>query len=51
MLLFTALATIGGSSGTGYRVVAAVSAVLALSGGVILLFYNEAKLNHVIQEP
>lgn len=51
MLLFTALATIGGSSGTGYRVVAAVSAVLALSGGVILLFYNEAKLNHIIQEP
>lgn len=51
MLLFTALATIGGSSGMGYRVVAAVSAVLALSGGVILLFYNEAKLNHIIQEP
>lgn len=50
MLLFTALATIGGGSGLGYRVVASVSAVLALGGGIILLFYNEKKLNHIIQE-
>lgn len=49
MLLFTALATIGGGSGQGYRVVAFVSAALALLGGIILLFYNEVKLNRVIQ--
>lgn len=49
MLLFTALATIGGGSGTGYRVVAFVSAGLALLGGIILLFYNETKLNQMIQ--
>jgi Na+/melibiose symporter-like transporter len=48
MLLFTALATIG-SGGTGYRVVAGVSSVLALLGGVILLFYNEKKLNESIR--
>jgi Na+/melibiose symporter-like transporter len=48
MLLFTALATIG-SGGTGYRVVAGVSSALALLGGVILLFYNEKKLNESIR--
>jgi Na+/melibiose symporter-like transporter len=48
MLLFTALATLG-SGGTGYRVVAGTSCALALSGGVILLFYNEKKLNESIR--
>lgn len=49
MLLFTALATIG-SDGTGYRVVAAVSCGLAFAGGLILLFYNEKKINNVIAD-
>lgn len=47
MLLFTALATIG-SGGNGYRVVAAVSCALALIGGIILIFYNEKKINSII---
>lgn len=47
MLLFTALATIG-SGGTGYRVVAAVASALALVGGIILVFYNEKKINRAI---
>ncbi len=41
MLIFTALATIGAGSGLGYRVVAATASVLALLGGIVLLFYNE----------
>ena len=45
MLLFTALATIGAGSGLGYRVVAATAAGLALVGGIILIFYNERKVN------
>lgn len=47
MLLFTALATIG-SGGDGYRVVAAVSCGLAIVGGIILIFYNEKKINRMI---
>lgn len=43
MLLFTALATIG-TGGTGYRVVAAVSGGLAILGGILLLFYNEKRI-------
>lgn len=45
MLIFTALATIGAGSGLGYRVVAATSAVLALVGGILLIFYNEKRIN------
>ncbi|MGN1148358.1 MAG: MFS transporter [Lachnospiraceae bacterium] len=45
MLIFTALATIGAGSGLGYRVVAATASALALIGGVILVFYNERKVN------
>lgn len=45
MLLFTALATIGAGSGLGYRVVAATASGLALIGGIILIFYNERKVN------
>ncbi|MCH5275782.1 MAG: MFS transporter [Lachnospiraceae bacterium] len=45
MLLFTALATIGAGSGLGYRVVAATASGLALVGGIILIFYNERKVN------
>lgn len=47
MLLFTALATIG-SGGTGYRIVAGTSCGLAVVGGIILIFYNEKKINSVI---
>lgn len=45
MLIFTALATIGAGSGLGYRVVAATASVLAFIGGIILVFYNERKVN------
>lgn len=45
MLLFTAIATVGSGNGQGYRVVAAVAAGLALVGGIILVFYNEKKLD------
>lgn len=45
MLIFTALATIGAGSGLGYRVVAATASALALIGGIILVFYNERKVN------
>lgn len=45
MLIFTALATIGAGSGLGYRIVAATASALALTGGVILLFYNERRIN------
>lgn len=51
MLIFTALATIGTGSGTGYRVVAATAAALTLLGGIILFFYNEAKINRALQSP
>ncbi len=49
MLLFTALATIG-TNGTGYRVVAAVSGVLAIIGGVLLCFYNEKRIEQGLGE-
>lgn len=44
MLLFTALATIGNGGGQGYRVVASVSAALALVGGILLFWYDEKKI-------
>ena len=44
MLLFTALATIGGGTGLGYRVVAAVSGGLAALGGVLMCFFNEKRI-------
>lgn len=44
MLIFTSLATIGISTGVGYRIVAIVAALLCLFGGIILGFYNEKKL-------
>ncbi len=43
MLLFTAIAAIG-TSGTGYRISAGVSAAFCLIGGVFFLFYNEKKV-------
>lgn len=47
MLIFTALATVGTGS-DGYRLVAMVSAALALIGGILLLFFNEKKINRII---
>ena len=47
MLLFTALATLG-SGGAGYRIVAGTSCALAALGGIILVFYNEKKIDSVI---
>ncbi len=49
MLLFTALATIG-TGGTGYRVVAAVSASLSVIGGILLCFYNEKRIEQGLGE-
>jgi hypothetical protein len=47
MLIFTALATVGTGS-DGYRLVAMTSAALALIGGILLLFFNEKKINKII---
>ena len=47
MLIFTALATVGTGS-DGYRLVAMTSAALALIGGILLLFFNEKKINRII---
>ena len=44
MRLFTALATVGNGGGQGYRVVACVSAALALVGGILLFWYDEKKI-------
>jgi Na+/melibiose symporter-like transporter len=49
MLLFTSLATIGVQSGNGYRIVAALSAVLCCTGGIILAFFNEKKITEGIE--
>ena len=46
MVLFTSLATIG-TGGLGYRLAAALSSVLCLVGGVILLFYDEKAVKSV----
>lgn len=45
MLLFTAISTIGTSSGTGYRLAAFIAAAFCLLGGIVFLFYNEHKIN------
>lgn len=56
MLIFTSLATIGKdpitniSDGSGYRVVAGVACALCALGGVLLYFYNEKRINKVIEE-
>jgi len=45
MLIFTSLATIGAGTGTGYRIVAGLSAVLCISGGIVLAFFDEKKIS------
>lgn len=48
MLTFTAVSTIGAAEGTGYRVAAFGAAVFCCIGGIILVFYNEKKINGII---
>ena len=48
MLIFTAVSTIGIGTGTGYRVAAFGAALFCGIGAVLLVFYNENKINAVI---
>lgn len=48
MLLFTSLATIGSSSGKGYRVVALVASLCCLLGGLFMALFNEKKVLKII---
>ena len=48
MLIFTAVSTIGTATGTGYRVAAFGAALFCGIGAVLLVFYNENKINAVI---
>ena len=48
MLIFTAVSTIRAAEGTGYRVAAFGAAVFCCIGGIILVFYNEKKINGII---
>lgn len=41
MLIFTAVATIGATSGSGYRLVAGIACAFCTLGGIVLIFYNE----------
>lgn len=48
MLIFTAVSTIGAGNGTGYRIAAFGAAVFCCVGGIILMFYNEKRINKII---
>ena len=48
MLLFTAVSTIGTSTGLGYRIAAFGAALFCVLGGIIFLFYNERKIEQSI---
>lgn len=48
MLLFTSLATIGSSSGKGYRVIALVASLCCLAGGLFMALFNEKKVLKII---
>ena len=48
MLIFTAVSTIGTATGTGYRIAAFGAALFCGIGAVLLMFYNENKINAVI---
>lgn len=49
MLIFTAVSTIGTKAGTGYRIAAFGAAVFCGIGAVLLIFYNEQKINGIIE--
>ena len=44
VLLVSSLATIGLASGTGYRIVAVVAAVVCMTGGLLFMKYDEKKI-------
>ncbi len=48
MLLFTAFASISPETGAGYRIAAAVAAVICLTGALVLSRYNEKKVLSII---
>ena len=48
MLIFTAVSTIETGNGTGYRIAAFGAAVFCCVGGIILMFYNEKRINKII---
>ena len=48
MLIFTAVSTIGAGAETGYRIAAFGAAGFCMVGGIILVFYNEKKINGII---
>ncbi len=48
MLIFTAVSTIGTSTGVGYRIAAFGAAALCFIGAVIFLFFNEKKIDGII---
>lgn len=48
MLLFTAVSTIGSTSGAGYRIAAFGATCFCLLGGIVFLTYNERRINEDI---
>lgn len=48
MLIFTAFSTIGTATGAGYRIAAFGAALFCGIGAVLLVFYNENKINAAI---
>lgn len=48
MLLFTAVSTIGGGTGAGYRIAAFGASLFCLLGGIVFIFYHESKINDSI---
>lgn len=49
MLLFTAVSTVGNSTGTGYRIAAFSAACFCFLGGILFLFYDEHKISRDIR--
>ena len=49
MLLFTAVSTVGNSTGTGYRIAASSAACFCFLGGILFLFYDEHKISRDIR--
>ncbi|MGN0362988.1 MAG: MFS transporter [Bilifractor sp.] len=49
ILLFTSLGTISVATGLGYRIAAFVAVIFCLAGAVVLHFYNEKKVQGILQ--